>query len=63
MAAAVDGDRQINVKIEPLLLHAVPLRSGSMDVRFDLGTSGDLLRIIADQRKQVRGRSQTRDIS
>ena len=63
MAAAVDGDRQINVKREPLLLHAVPLGSGSMDVRLDLGTSGDLLGMIADQKKQVRGRSQSRDIS
>ena len=63
MAAAVDGDRQIKVNREPLQLHAVPLGSGSMDVRLDLGTSGDLLRIIADQRKQVRDRSLSRDIS
>ena len=63
MAAAVDGDRHINVKREPLQLHAVPLGSGSMDVRLDLGTSGDLLRIIADLRKHVTGRSQSRDIS
>ena len=63
MAAAVDGDRLINVMREPLQLHAVSLGSGSMDVRLDLGTSADLLRIIADQRKQVRDRSQSRDIS
>ena len=63
MAAAVDGDRQINVKREPLLLHAVPLGLGSMDGRLGLGTSGDLLGMIADMRKHVRGRRQSRNIS
>ena len=63
MAAAVVGKRQINNKREPLLLHAVPLGSGSMDDRLDLGTSGDLLGMIAEMRKHVRGRRQSRDIS